>query len=107
MSHTLTPHEVRTESGKRRWMVTCSCGWVRAIPCLNEKRALESGTRDHIDNLKPPCPTPGKKRFKTREKASAELRLFWRTSGKGKVMPNRVYQCPCGYWHMTSKVARR
>jgi len=89
-----------------RWLPTCSCGWT-GCTTRSAKTALRVGHEDHAQRQPPPCPTPGKKRFKTREKAEAEMRLFWRTSGKGKAMPTRVYECSCGGWHTTSKPARR
>lgn len=51
----------------------------------------------------PPCPTPRKQKFKTEAAADAAMGLFWRTAGRGKAMPCRVYRCVCGGWHTTSK----
>ena len=51
------------------------------------------------------CPTPMKKAYPFKSHASNALRKEWR-EGRGKHMPIRVYHCPCGYWHTTSKPYR-
>lgn len=47
------------------------------------------------------CPTPDKKRFRTRRAAEKEMHRAWR-EGRRKRLPVRVYRCPCDLWHMTS-----
>ena len=49
------------------------------------------------------CPTPTKVAFTSRAEAQRGMGSFWRTAGRGKPMPTRVYRCPCGKWHLTSK----
>lgn len=101
--HTLSAH--RADNG--RWLVTCSCGWV-GVKARKQATALDVGQRDHVDRQFPPCPTPGKRRFKSRDDAEKRgLGQFWRTSGKGKTMPHRVYRCRCGAWHTSSKPSLR
>ena len=70
-THALTPRETRSTSGKLRWMVTCSCGWTSgSATCRNERRAHAYGAKYHLDKQHPPCPTPDKRRFKTRDTAA-------------------------------------
>lgn len=52
------------------------------------------------------CPTPWKKSHPIREQAEQAMMKFWRKPKRGAVMPCRVYQCPCGAWHTTSKPLR-
>lgn len=51
------------------------------------------------------CPTPGKKAYDTESEARVGLRNV-KAGGNSWVKPNRVYECPCGKWHL-SKAARR
>lgn len=52
----------------------------------------------------PGCPTPDKAAFKTRAEAQSHLGRLWSMKGAppGK-LPCRVYRCPCGMFHLTSK----
>lgn len=104
--HTLTPHATATAAGKRRWLVTCSCGWYTGQLAKTADAAIKIGHDQHLDRQRPPCPTPHKRGFRTSDTATRELATFWRTSGKGKTMPCRVYECQCGRWHTTSKPLR-
>ena len=52
------------------------------------------------------CPTPNKNAYPNREQAHASLRRQWRQPRPGKHLPTRVYRCPCGAWHLTSKPDR-
>lgn len=92
-------------AAKNAWLPTCSCGWIGCVT-KTAKTALKVGREQHAAFQPRPCPTPWKKRFKRQSSAEQEMRLFWRTAGKGKPMPTRVYECPCGGWHTTSKPAR-
>lgn len=103
--HDITARATATESGKRRWLPTCSCGWVGPTAKTPEA-AQQRGEANHADHQSRPCPTPGKRRFRTREAAEKELNLFWRTAGKGKAMPCRTYECECRRWHMTARPMR-
>lgn len=103
--HVVSTHEFRTSGGKRRWMATCSCGWVYKTPCRTRETAYDQAVSQHVSHVKPACPTPGKKRFTSRGVALAEVGRAWRT-GRGKKLPTRVYECACRSWHMTSKPAR-
>lgn len=52
-----------------------------------------------------PCPSKGKRKFKTRREAEASLTTIWRhgsRNGPGP-LPCRSYLCRCGHWHLTSK----
>ena len=52
-----------------------------------------------------PCPSKGKRKFKTRREAEASLTTIWRhgsRNGPGP-LPCRAYLCRCGHWHLTSK----
>ncbi|MCG5431220.1 hypothetical protein LV457_02810 [Mycobacterium sp. MYCO198283] len=106
VEHVVTPRETRNYSGKRRFLPTCSCGWI-GIAAKTPGTAARVAARDHIDRLPKPCPTPRKRRFRTEDAAERALELFWRTSGKGKTMPCRTYRCPCGGWHTTAKPLRQ
>lgn len=48
------------------------------------------------------CPTPQKKRFPTWLDASVELSRALQT-GRQRKLPQRIYKCPCGRFHLTSK----
>jgi hypothetical protein len=48
--------------------------------------------------MPPKCPTPRKIRFKTRDRANRAARRLLREKGFA-LYP---YQCPCGWWHLTS-----
>lgn len=48
------------------------------------------------------CPTPQKKRFHTWLDASLELSRALQT-GRQRKLPQRIYKCPCGRFHLTSK----
>lgn len=48
------------------------------------------------------CPTPQKKRFPTWMDASVELSRALQT-GRQRKLPQRIYKCPCGRFHLTSK----
>ncbi|WP_044027513.1 hypothetical protein [Corynebacterium glutamicum] len=48
------------------------------------------------------CPTPQKKRFPTWMDAQAELSRALQT-GRQRKLPQRIYKCPCGRFHLTSK----
>ncbi|AYN58528.1 hypothetical protein HOU70_gp47 [Arthrobacter phage Liebe] len=51
---------------------------------------------------RPGCPHPAKGAYADEAAVSAALRRS-RVSG----LPIRVYPCPCGAWHLTSKPDRR
>lgn len=48
------------------------------------------------------CPTPHKKAYDSEADAEETMMGFWRCPHPDKVLPSRVYECPCGRWHMTS-----
>ncbi len=104
--HQLTVRETRTPGGKKRWLITCSCGWKFGGTCRTREIAEKQSIIQHLDHLKPPCPYPGKRKYRTQEAAESDMHHFWATGGRGKVMPCRVYLCSCGRWHMTSKPLR-
>lgn len=53
-----------------------------------------------------PCPTITKRGYGTREEAEGELPLFAAVAALGATVPLRVYHCPCGKYHLTSKAVR-
>lgn len=57
-------------------------------------------------NTRPTCPTPGKKRYPSRDHADEGMAIMWRRGTHGGYLPVRVYLCPCGSWHLTHKPAR-
>lgn len=63
----------------------------QAIPAKKEKPSTK-------------CPTPDKKKFATE---SAALGKTVRVTRVFTGTPVKVYRCPCGAWHMTTKVKRR
>lgn len=46
------------------------------------------------------CPTPHKVRFPNEQQADDALGRAWRNM-RGTYLPGRVYQCECGFWHLT------
>lgn len=66
---------------------------------------LERGACPVSDAEPLPCPSKGKRKFKTRREAEASLTTIWRhgsRNGPGP-LPCRSYLCRCGHWHLTSK----
>ncbi len=51
------------------------------------------------------CTTPHKKKHPNQEQAENAMRRYWRKPGAG-ARPIRVYQCACGWWHVTKKPLR-
>lgn len=100
MAHIITARETATVSGKPRWFPTCSCGWVCQATRKTVAEAEKFGNEKHTGPRR--CPTPHKKRFPSRQDAERGMRTFWRTAGKGKKMPCRVYECDCKAWHTTA-----
>ena len=57
------------------------------------------------EDLPPPCPNKGKRKFTTLDQAEASLTTIWRhgrRNGPGP-LPCRAYLCRCGNWHLTSR----
>lgn len=55
----------------------------------------------------PECPTPFKRKHPTKHHATQAMSRAWRRARHGGALPTRVYLCPCGAWHLTSKPDRR
>lgn len=51
------------------------------------------------------CPTPHKRSYPSKNHARNALHKTWRTGYRGgqHKLPLRIYHCPCGKWHLTSK----
>lgn len=54
------------------------------------------------------CPTPSKQSYPDPESADAELARIRSSMDlnllpPGLRIPSRVYHCPCGRWHLTSR----
>ena len=54
----------------------------------------------------PECVTPYKRKHPTQFHAEQALARTWKRGRHGGALPVRVYQCPCGAWHLTSKPLR-
>jgi hypothetical protein len=82
------------------FVALCGCGlsFRASGPDSAKRTAL---THAFIAAL-PECPTPEKKAFMTRKRAYKVLRGV-RMNGETTELPNRVYKCPCGYWHLTKQ----
>lgn len=112
--HDITAREIRNKDGQRRWVSSCSCGrWGSWEECRTKAKALKVAQKRHIGKViekqataPASCPTPEKRRHGSKGQAEAAMRKFWRTGGKGKVMPCRAYKCPCGAWHTTARPER-
>lgn len=56
------------------------------------------------------CPTPDKRGYSNRMAADTALNVAknqWRRHPwRAEAPPERIYQCPCGVWHLTH-VARK
>ena len=100
--HILTARE--TGVGRaRHWIVECSCNWYWDTGARTEPKAITAAEQRHPAARQHPCPTPQKRRYANHTQADNAMRKFWATGSKGKPMPCRTYQCPCGGWHLTSK----
>jgi hypothetical protein len=52
------------------------------------------------------CPTTRKTCYVDQGQAEKAVEQLWARPGKNVygVMPNRVYLCDCGWWHMTHRI---
>ncbi|MCF3939926.1 hypothetical protein [Gordonia tangerina] len=113
--HVCTISEIPDYRKGEHWQPACTCGWQHARGVPSKLDAVTVWNRIHVnlrrdeqENDRKRCPTPGKHRFKSQEKAEREMHQVWRSPRKqGKPLPSRTYLCPCGYWHTTSKALRQ
>lgn len=96
--HLLTLETVKTRKGRRK-IHQCSCGWVSPY-AKSTTVAQAAAAGQHPQAF---CPTPKKRRYPTQRAAELALLEFWRDAPEWKKQIRRVYECPCGQWHTTSK----
>lgn len=67
----------------------------------------KSKNRRKIKSYKPGSNCPTKKRgYRNRNAAQRKMYQVIHGNCHGGKLPIRVYRCPCGYWHLTSKPKR-
>lgn len=78
---------------------------VRAVgESQAEKAKQEAAAKRKAEAKTRKCPTPGKKKFRTKSAALGKTVRVTRVFAGTAV---RVYPCPCGHWHLTTKVKKK
>ncbi len=98
--HVISLQTAKTSKGRRKFS-ECACGWVS--PYARSTHAAEKiAAKQHPQAF---CPTPDKRRYATQRDAELALLDFWQGAPLWKKEIRSVYECRCGRWHTTSKLA--
>ena len=90
-----------------QFIAACSCGFE--TPTCHTAEAAHTHLVDrHVTKVGfPPCPTRRRIKYATAEQAARRLRTWQQEVKPGQKIPTRIYQCRCGWWHLTSTPIRQ